>query len=205
MIQRTSTCSNSHLTPSSAFFKRWQSLQQEAISQHVPVISTENALFLRNLLQQLLPKYMLEIGSAIGVSSAWIGHTLQGWNGHLDTIDISLPNYEQVKINLNNLNIQNVHAYYGDALVWLNQRTVQASLNHYLYDCIFIDAHKIQSHSFYTACLPHLSPKGIIIIDDAWKFRHKMHMLYNLLTTHQQGYSLHFVDPQDATLVIQPK
>jgi predicted O-methyltransferase YrrM len=181
------------------FLGPWQALRQHAIDDSIPVISLENALFLKQLLSQHRPKHMLEIGSAVGVSGAWIGHVLNSWDGHLDTLDISVPNHRDTQKNLTQLGIGNVCAYCADALEWLG-----ASINT-LYDCVFIDAHKLQSQRFYTACLRHLKQDGLIIIDDAWKFRHKMQGLYHYLATTNTPYSLHFVDTEDATLVIYPK
>lgn len=195
---------NCKLNYENTFLNNWYLLQKQALSECIPVISIKNAYFLRSLLQQYSPQYMLEIGSAVGVSSAWIGNILCDWGGQLDTIDIGLINYQQTKTNLNDLNIHNVQAYCSDALIWLEQRKTQNSGQFYQYDCIFIDAHKLQSHFFYTACLPHLKPNGLIIIDDAWKFRHKMTPLYTLMAAGNQSYSLHFVDNEDATLVVKP-
>lgn len=187
------------------FFHRWHRLHLYAMHEHIPVISLNTAVFLDTLIKLYRPQSMLEIGSAIGVSSAWIGNILRTWTGHLDTLDINLTNYHCTQHNLNSLNINNVKAYHADALLWLAQRNTQyRSLNDH-YDCIFIDAHKSNSHIFYTACLLHLKPNGLIIIDDAWKFRHKMHGLYHLMHTQKQYYQLHFIDHQDAILLIKPK
>ncbi len=195
---------NNELNYKNSFLNNWYLLQQRALSERIPVISIKNAYFLRTVLQQYSPTYMLEIGSAVGVSSAWIGHILYDWSGQLDTIDIGLINYQQTKTNLNHLNIHNVQVYHSDALVWLEQRKTKKIHLLYQYDCIFIDAHKLQSHSFYTACLSHLKPNGLIIIDDAWKFRHKMTALYALMAAHNQSYCLYFVDNEDATLIVKP-
>ncbi|MEY3996898.1 MAG: hypothetical protein RL344_1241 [Pseudomonadota bacterium] len=204
MIISLDTDLNCKLNYKNTFLNNWYLLQKQALSERIPVISIKNAYFLRTVLQQYSPKYMLEIGSAIGVSSAWIGNILYDWGGQLDTIDISLINYQHTKINLNHLNIHNVQAYHSDALLWLEQRKTQKASQFYQYDCIFIDAHKLQSHFFYTVCLLHLKPNSLIIIDDAWKFRHKMTALYKLMATYNQSYSLHFVDNEDATLIVKP-
>jgi predicted O-methyltransferase YrrM len=183
-----------------AFLNRWQGLRQNALDEKIPVLSLESAVFLRRLLQQYRPKTMLEIGSAVGVSAAWIGSLLQEWGGVLDTVEISVPTHKQAVNNLRFLGVDNVYAHCGDALLWLaNQAKTK------LFECVFIDAHKLQSQAFYAACLPYLSEGGLIIVDDAWKFRHKMQAFYQLLQTHNQAYSLHFVGDGDATLLIRPK
>jgi predicted O-methyltransferase YrrM len=97
------TALNCKLDYKNTFLNNWYLLQKRALSERIPVISIKNAYFLRTVLQQYSPKYMLEIGSAVGVSSAWIGNILYDWGGQLDTIDISLINYQQTKINLNHL------------------------------------------------------------------------------------------------------
>ncbi len=183
------------------------SLRQYAVDNHIPVISARNAVFLQNLLVQYKPMRMLEIGSAIGVSTAVIADSLAQWGGHLISTEISVPTQAAAQANIDALGIKNVQSYCGDARhllqTWQHNPMQSGAAKFEPFDCVFIDAHKNQSHIFYEACLPVLTKRASIIVDDVWKFRHKMQPFYTLLAKKMQAYSLHFVDEGDATMVIR--
>lgn len=177
-------------------------MRQHALGNSIPVISPQNALFLTQLLMQLRPMRVLEIGSAIGVSSAVIAHSLEEWGGHLTTIEISVPTQAAAQANFAALELRNIRSQCGDARAiivdWVEQGEPR-------FDCIFIDAQKSQTHVFYEAALSMLTRGGTVIIDDVWKYRQKMPLFYALLNTKKQAYSLHFVDDMDATMVVEPR
>jgi predicted O-methyltransferase YrrM len=178
-------------------------MRQYAADNTIPVISARNATFLQNLLMQHKPMRVLEIGSAIGVSTAVIAQSLAQWGGQLISTEISVPTQAAAQANIDALGIRNVQSVCGDARDLLQTWQKQGELIFPLFDCVFIDAHKNQTHTFYEACLPMLAQGAIIIIDDVWKFRQKMQPFYTLLAKKMQAYSLHFVDAEDATMVIR--
>jgi predicted O-methyltransferase YrrM len=179
------------------------SMRQYAADNTIPIISPLNAAFLQNLLTQHKPKRVLEIGSAIGVSTAVIAQSLAQWGGQLVSTEISAPTQAAAQANIDALNIRNVQSVCGDARDLLQTWQQQVNVTFPLFDCVFIDAHKNQTHTFYEACLPVLAQGATIIVDDVWKFRHKMQPFYTLLAKKMQAYSLHFVDAEDATMVIR--
>jgi predicted O-methyltransferase YrrM len=181
----------------SDFNRHFQAMRAHARAHHIPVISDKNAAFLVQLLSQHRFMNMLEIGSATGVSSAVIGQTLAQWGARLTTIEISVPTQLAAQRNLAALGLHNVTSVCGDARQWLGQWEGQ-------FDCIFIDAHKSQTHVFYHAALTVLAPGGMVIVDDVWQFRRKMPLFYTALAQLKQAYCLHFVDAGDATMVIRP-
>ncbi len=183
------------------------SLRQHALDNKIPVISACNAVFLQHLLMQLKPMRMLEIGSAVGVSTAVIARTLSQWGGQLISTEISVPTQAAAQANIDALGIKNVQSYCGDARQllqsWQHDARQRGAAKFESFDCVFIDAHKNQTHTFYEACLPVLTQGATIIVDDVWKFRHKMPAFFALLHSKMQAYSLHFVDDGDATMVIR--
>jgi predicted O-methyltransferase YrrM len=181
------------------------SIRQYAADNTIPVISARNAAFLQSLLMQHKPKQVLEIGSAIGVSTAVIAQSLVQWGGQLVSTEISVPTQAAAQANIDALGIRNVQSFCGDARDWLQTWQQQDEFTFLPFDCVFIDAHKNQTHTFYEACLPMLAQGATIIVDDVWKFRHKMQAFYALLAKKMQAYSLHFVDDGDATMVIRPQ
>jgi predicted O-methyltransferase YrrM len=178
-------------------------MRQYAADNTIPVISARNATFLQSLLMQHKPMRVLEIGSAIGVSTAVIAQSLAQWGGQLVSTEISVPTQAAAQANIDALGIRNVQSFCGDARYLLHAWQQQGELTFPQFDCAFIDAHKNQTHTFYEACLPMLAKGAIIIIDDVWKFRHKMQPFYAVLAEKMQAYSLHFVDDGDATMVIR--
>ncbi len=178
-------------------------MRQHAADNNIPVISPRNAAFLQSLLLINKPVRMLEIGSAIGVSTAVIAQSLAQWGGQLISTEISVPTQAAAQANIDALGICNVQSFCGDARDLLQSwgQQEQAVFPHF--DCVFIDAHKNQTHTFFEACLPMLANGAIVIIDDAWKFRHKMQPFYSQLANKMQAYSLNFVDSEDATMVIR--
>jgi predicted O-methyltransferase YrrM len=179
-----------------------QAMRAQAVANRIPVISPQNALFLSQLLVQQRPVRMLEIGSAIGLSSAIIAHSLAQWGGALTTVEISVPTQASAQANLQALGLRNVRSLCGDARLLLRQ---WAAASEAPFDCIFIDAHKSQTHVFYEASLAMLAAGGMVIVDDVWRFRQKMPQFYDALATKKQAYRLHFVDGTDATMVITPQ
>jgi predicted O-methyltransferase YrrM len=179
----------------------FDAMRRQALNERIPVISPKNAAFLSRLLAQRRPQRMLEIGSAIGVSSAVIAHAIAPWGGHLTTVEISVPTQQAAAKNLELLGICNVASLCGDARDFLSAWTQQGELP---FDAVFIDAQKSQTHAFYSAALSLLAAGGTVIVDDVWRYREKMPLFYELLAQKKQAYSLHFVDGMDATMVVQP-
>jgi predicted O-methyltransferase YrrM len=179
----------------------FDAMRRQALNEQIPVISPKNAAFLTQLLTQRRPQRMLEIGSAIGVSSAVIAQAIAPWGGHLTTIEISVPTQQAAAFNLERLGVRNVTSLCGDARNFLS---VWAQLGDLPFDAVFIDAQKSQTHVFYSAALSMLSAGGTVIVDDVWRYREKMPLFYELLAHKMQAYSLHFVDGVDATMVLQP-
>jgi predicted O-methyltransferase YrrM len=188
----------------SNFAYQLQRLRELALADNIPVISPRNAAFLSQTLAQRRPQRVLEIGSAVGVSSAVIAHTIAEWGGRLTTVEISVPTQTQAAANLTALGLHNVQSLCGDARVLLSRWALLEQADTARFDCIFIDAHKNQTHVFYSLALPVLADGGFIMVDDAWLYRHKMADFYALLDTKKQAYSLHFVDGKDATLLMAP-
>jgi predicted O-methyltransferase YrrM len=180
----------------------FQSMLKRASVDNIPVISPKNARFLALLLMQQRPMRVLEIGSAIGVSSAIIAHTVAQWGAHVTTIEISVPTQATAQANFTALALGNIRSLNGDARTIIAHWALQGEPH---FDCIFIDAQKSQTHVFYEAALSMLAHGGMVIVDDVWKYRQKMPLFYALLAKKMQAYSLHFVDGMDATMVIRPR
>ena len=179
---------------------RLASMRAHAAAHRVPVMSPANTDFVCQLLAQYRPVRVLEIGTATGVSAAAMALSLLSWGGTLTTIEISVPTHAAAQANFAALGLRNVRCMCGDARVLLRDWKAAGEP---LFDAVFIDAQKSQTHVFYQAALSVLGRGGLVIVDDVWRYRHKMAAFYGFLAQQQQAYSLHCVDEQDATMVIR--
>jgi len=142
--------------------------------EQIPNISWTAVNLLRFLLSKTKPKRVLEMGCANGFSSIVIADMLEQWNGKLLTGDVSLPSLKSAISNAHACGIQNIEFRFGNIL-----ETVDTS--DAFFDCIFIDAQKSWTHSFFSFAKTLLSPSGIIIVDDTQKFPDKMKSIHNLV------------------------
>lgn len=134
-------------------------LEEHAHEKGVPVIPHETVMFLQVLLDQLKPKQILEIGTAIGFSSALMSQFV-GDDGHVTTIDrydlmiaSARENYEKMGLN------DKITLLEGDAaeiLPTLDQT----------FDFIFMDSAKAKYIEFLPYCMNVLKTGGMLVVDD---------------------------------------
>lgn len=70
------------------------------------------------------------------------------------------------------------------------------------FDCIFIDGAFRMTREFFDLSLPLLTHGGIIILDDAIKYREKMSGFHEYLESRDIPYSVIQTDPDDGVMVI---
>ena len=136
-------------------------LELYAEQNHVPIVQSEIAQFLRVFIKIHKPKAVLEIGTAIGYSGALIAKAMD--EGVIDTIELKEDMYLFAQNTFNQLSEEvkavHVNQYLGDAaevLPTLNRK----------YDLIFIDASKGHYQAFFDLCYPLLNPGGVILSDN---------------------------------------
>lgn len=100
---------------------------------------------------------VLELGTLVGCSAAWIAESLSGDNPLVVTVEKSLDNYEIAKKNLStNKRVKLVH---GDALEFFWSCTE-------MFDAIFIDAKKREYKAYLELSKKHLREGGMLIADN---------------------------------------
>jgi len=128
-------------------------LMPQMLSGHVQGVSLE--IFSR-LLQ---PKNILEVGTFTGYSTICLGKGLQK-EGHLYTIDINEELEDLAKTYFAKAGLQNrITFLVGDAQKLIPELNID-------FDLIFIDADKRNYTKYYNLCLPKLSNRGIMLIDN---------------------------------------
>ena len=136
-------------------------LETYAEENHVPIIQSEIAQYLKVLFSIHKPQSVLEIGTAIGYSgSLFAMHMSQGT---IDTIELSETMYSYAEKTFEHLktfqpNVQ-VIQHLGDAAEVIQSLERE-------YDLIFIDAAKGHYKVFFDLCFPKLKAGGIIVSDN---------------------------------------
>lgn len=139
--------------------KTIEDIKQKALEDNIPIIMDDTLEVVGNVLKDLKPKYILEIGTAVGYSAIRFSKFLDS-DGIIDTIERDEERANEAKINIRDLNLENrINIIIGDAveiLPTLNKK----------YDAVFIDAAKGKYPFFLKEALRLLSEKGVIIADN---------------------------------------
>ena len=137
---------------------------------HRPVVKEELLDFMRTqqkklpgeLLGQLQPERILEIGAAIGFSSSVMATTI-GENAHVTTIDRFDVMIEKAKKNYERLGLTDkVTLLEGQAADILPELSGP-------YDFIFMDSAKSKYIEFLPECLRLLRKGGVLMVDDIFQ------------------------------------
>ena len=125
----------------------------------IPVILDDSLDLIKVLLNYRKPKRILEIGTAIGYSSACFSEFLEP-DGVIDTIELSHQMDLIARANHEMLGLKDkINIIEGDALNVLPTLTNK-------YDVIFIDGPKSHYIEYLPICLNLLNDNGLIIADN---------------------------------------
>lgn len=126
----------------------------------IPIILDDSLEFIKDILVKQKPKRILEIGTAIGYSSAIFSKYLQD-DGKIDTLEISHQAVLIARANHKMLGVDDkINIIEGDALKLL------PTLKDNKYDVIFIDGPKSHYIQYLPYCLNLLAENGTIIADN---------------------------------------
>lgn len=134
-------------------------IKEKALADHIPIIMDDTLEVVAKLLEEVKPKRILEIGTAVGYSAICFSEYLSE-NGVIDTIERDEERIKEAKINIKEMNLEEkIHIYEGDAVEILPQLNEK-------YDVVFIDAAKGKYPFFLSQAIRMLSTKGVIIADN---------------------------------------
>ncbi|MBO5143082.1 MAG: O-methyltransferase [Clostridia bacterium] len=137
----------------------------------IPILLDDTLEYISKILQEVEPKRILEIGTAIGFSAICFSKYLTE-DGRIDTIEIESLRVEQALENIEKVGVQDkIRVLEGDALDILPYLTEE-------YDVIFIDAAKGKYLEFFEHAL-RLSKKGGYIIADNVLYKGMVQSDYN--------------------------
>jgi len=135
-------------------------IERDAHDKRVPVIPHETVTFFVWLLNQIKPKEILEVGTAIGFSAGLFAKHME-IDGHVTTIDRNPDMIEKAKENFTRMGLNNqITLLEGQANDWLEK------MEDKYYDFIFMDSAKAKYYSFFPDCMRVLKKGGILVVDD---------------------------------------
>ena len=137
--------------------ERVEQLRAEALERGIPVADEETLNFLLLMLTTTKPDRILEIGTAVGLSSVAMLQALP--NARLTTIELEEERYLEAKKNFADFKVADrVNAYLGDAGEILSMMDGQ-------FDFVFLDGPKAQ-YEKYLFDLKRLMKKGALLFAD---------------------------------------
>lgn len=135
-------------------------IQRDANEKRVPIIPHETVTYFIWLLNQLKPKEILEVGTAIGFSAGLMARHMHE-KGHVTTIDRNPDMLEKAKENFERMELNDkITLLEGQANEWLEK----LEADHY--DFIFMDSAKAKYYSFFPDCMRVLKNGGVLAVDD---------------------------------------
>lgn len=133
-------------------------LQYIASERRNPVIPHETVSYFIWLLDQLKPKEILEVGTAIGFSASVFAEYT---DANIKTIERNPEMIERAKANLSDFGLTDrVEILEGQAEDWLAELPAET------FDFIFMDSAKAKYHDFFPDCMRVLQKGGVLAVDD---------------------------------------
>lgn len=125
----------------------------------IPILLDDTLEYISNILKEVKPLRILEVGTAIGYSALCFSKYL-GEGGRIDTIEIESLRVEQALQNIERVGaMDKIRVLEGDALEILPYLTEE-------YDVVFIDAAKGKYIEFFNHALRLCKKGGYIIADN---------------------------------------
>lgn len=134
-------------------------IKQKALNEHIPIIMDDTLEIITKILEDIKPKRILEIGTAVGYSAMCFSKFLAE-NGVIDTIERDETRAKEAKENIEKVEVQDkINILEGDAV------EILPTLNN-KYDIVFIDAAKGKYPFFLKESIRMIKLNGIILADN---------------------------------------
>ena len=136
-----------------------EKIKKKALEDKVPIIMDDTLEVIAKILDEIKPKKILEIGTAVGYSAICFSEYLQE-NGKIDTIERDTERVKEARENIKKAEVEDkINIYEGDAV------EILPTLNDE-YDVVFIDAAKGKYPFFLNQALRMIRQGGVIIADN---------------------------------------
>lgn len=140
-------------------------------------MSYSDCRILSLLLQMIAANRVLELGTLVGCSAAWIAKSLCGDNPKVITIEKSQKHYQIAQRNIQNAKLDHiVTCIHSDGLTALKEYS-----HTNLFDAIFIDAKKIEYIDYLNLAKKCVRSGGLIIADNTLMMSETMLEISNVI------------------------
>jgi len=135
-------------------------MEGQALKETIPVVTPMVGNFLNLLVHMGKAQAILEIGTAIGYSTIWLGRAAEKTGGHVTTIDMNKDRRVRALKYFERAGLGNhITALEGDA------RKILPTLDS-RFDFVFIDAAKGEYLEYLNLIYPLIAPGGILVVDN---------------------------------------
>jgi len=126
-------------------------------------MSYEECRILSIYLRLIKAEKVLELGSLVGCSTAWIADSLTGDNPIVISVEKSIHNYHLAKANIDKSRFAKiVHLINSDAI-----SVLESYVGKEMFNAIIIDARKIEYCRYLELAKQCIKPGGLIIADNS--------------------------------------
>ena len=138
------------------------SIKQEALENHVPIIEDDSLEYIENILKEQKPNKILEVGTAVGYSAICFSRYLIGENAKVKTIEIKENMFNKANENIARMGLKNkIETILADGTEYMKNIPTEEQ-----YDIVFIDAAKGQYLVYLEEAIRLTRVGGIIIADN---------------------------------------
>jgi len=142
-------------------------IEKMAQNESLPIIGPNKGQILLEIIRDIKPKRVLEVGTLIGYSTILMGKKL-GSNAHLTTIEIDYKKAKIAEENIKKANIPPiVEVKVGDANNDLSRLEGE-------FDLVFIDAEKKEYYNYLRLIEDKLHKESVIVADNAGIYADQM-------------------------------
>ena len=135
-------------------------IEEQSLKETIPIVTPMVGNFLNLLVHMGKAQAILEIGTAIGYSTIWLGRAAEKTGGHVTTIDLNKDRLARAVKYVERAGLQNcITALEGDA------RKILPTLDSG-FDFVFIDAAKGEYLDYLTLIYPLMAPGGVLVVDN---------------------------------------
>lgn len=129
--------------------------------------------FLYNFVLREKPRIVLELGTSIGYSTAWMAHAAADYGGHIHSIEMRPQKYQIANKNLRDGNLHEIVTLYNAPIIDVI-KNLDMHLNGSKIDLVFMDADRGHYHEYFPIITKHLSDDATIIADNAVNMQDRM-------------------------------
>ena len=138
------------------------SIKQEALENHVPIIEDDSLEYIENILKEQKPNRILEVGTAVGYSAICFSKYLVGEDAKLKTIEIKENMFNKANENITKMELKDkIETVLADGTEYMKEIPTEEQ-----YDIVFIDAAKGQYLVYLEEAIRLTRVGGIIIADN---------------------------------------